>query len=101
MADPLSLIRQCTIGGNEVQEKHGFFIFGDRCWPKGTKTNYMAPVGHDGIKKYYTMETLVFYLKHRDVAWGEYVKLANTNSIPLVSRIDRQELTKYLFGESE
>lgn len=41
MADPLSLLRTFSIQKKEIVEKDEMIYFGEYCWSKQTKTNYL------------------------------------------------------------
>jgi parafibromin len=41
MADPLSLLRQYNVNKKEIVEKNNLICFGEYCWPKTVKTNYL------------------------------------------------------------
>ena len=104
MADPLSQLRQFHINGREIREHNGYIIFGDHGWPKTVKTNYQvysAAVGDGNRKEYYTLESLLYFLKHMDLAQPHYVKQAGRDNIPVVPRPDRKDLIAYLKGESQ
>ena len=41
MADPLSLLRQYYVNKKEIVERNNMICFGEYCWAKNVKTNYM------------------------------------------------------------
>ena len=41
MADPLSLLRQYHMRKKDIVERDQMICFGEYCWPKQTKTNYL------------------------------------------------------------
>ncbi|KAK5641746.1 hypothetical protein RI129_010293 [Pyrocoelia pectoralis] len=102
MADPLSLLRQYNVNKKEIIEREDQIIFGEFSWPKNVKTNYlMWGSGKDGISKdYYTLECLLFILKHVSLTHPVYVRQAAKENIPVVRRPDRKELLAYLNGET-
>ncbi|XP_057319100.1 parafibromin-like [Microplitis mediator] len=102
MADPLSLLRQYTITKKEIIERGNEIIFGEFSWPKNTKTNYLTyESGKEGTeKKYYTLESLIFFLKHVQLTHPVYVRQAAAENIPSVRRPDRKDLLAYLNGET-
>ncbi|KAL7298159.1 parafibromin [Trichogramma pretiosum] len=102
MADPLSLLRLYNVSKKEIIERDGQIIFGEFSWPKNVKTNYLTyGSGKDGAaKEYYTLECLLFLLKHVQLTHPVYVRQAATENIPVVRRPDRKDLLAYLYGES-
>ncbi|XP_018015837.1 parafibromin [Hyalella azteca] len=102
MADPLSLLRQYNVSKKEIITKSDNVIFGEFSWPKTVKTNYQVyGSGKDGASKdYYTLECLLFLLKHISLNHPAYVRMAAAENIPVVRRPDRKELLAYLNGET-
>jgi len=102
MADPLSLLRQYNVNKKEITERGDTIIFGEFSWQKNVKTNYLAyGSGKDGApKEYYTLECLLFLLKHVSLTHPTYVRKAAAENIPVVRRPDRKELLAYLNGET-
>ncbi|XP_076056090.1 cell division cycle 73 hyrax isoform X1 [Oratosquilla oratoria] len=102
MADPLSLLRQYNVNKKEINTKGDNIIFGEFSWPKTVKTNYLVyGSGKDGApKEYYTLECLLFLLKHVSLTHPGYVRKAAAENIPVVRRPDRKELLAYLNGET-
>lgn len=102
MADPLSLLRQFYMHKREPLERDGMICFGEYCWPKQTKTNYLIySSSRDGLSKnYYTLECLVYFLKNIHLQHPTYVKQAASLEIPVVQRPDRKDLLAYLCGEA-
>ena len=102
MADPLTLLREFNRDGKSIEEKDGkYFIFGEYCWPKSAKTNFRIQGSQDdkaGTWKYYTVETVVHFLKNTDLFHPDYVKKAAEENIPAVRRPDRKKLLTYLRG---
>ncbi|XP_045112686.1 parafibromin-like isoform X2 [Portunus trituberculatus] len=68
------------------------------------KTHYykrLRKSGKDGAPKdYYTLECLLFLLKHVSLTHPTYVRKAAAENIPVVRRPDRKELLAYLNGET-
>lgn len=61
--------------------------------------NYRS--GKEGTeKKYYTLESLIFFLKHVQLTHPVYVRQAAAENIPSVRRPDRKDLLAYLNGET-
>ncbi|XP_042881118.1 parafibromin-like isoform X1 [Penaeus japonicus] len=102
MADPLSILRQYNVNKKEIITKGDNIIFGEFSWPKTVKTNYLVyGSGKDGAPKdYYTLECLLFLLKHVGLTHPSYVRKAAAENIPVVRRPDRKELLAYLNGET-
>lgn len=102
MADPLSLLRQYNVNKKEIIERENQIIFGEFSWPKNVKTNYLTyGSGKDGTsKEYYTLECLLFLLKHVQLTHPVYVRQAAAENIPVVRRPDRKDLLAYLNGET-
>ncbi|CAG2102011.1 unnamed protein product [Medioppia subpectinata] len=126
MADPLSLLRQYNVNKKEIVEKSNLICFGEYCWPKTVKTNYLIySSSRDGPNKgYYTLECLLFFLKNIQLQHPAYVKQAASEEIPgisahfdhlikatirwnaaseeipVVQRPDRKDLLSYLCGET-
>ncbi|KAK4322541.1 hypothetical protein Pmani_006721 [Petrolisthes manimaculis] len=78
MADPLSILRQYNVNKKEIITKGDDIIFGELSWPKIVNTNYLEyGSGKDGAPKYYyTLECLLFLLKHVKLAHPTYVRKA-------------------------
>ncbi|XP_072761275.1 parafibromin [Anoplolepis gracilipes] len=102
MADPLSLLRQYNVNKKEIIERENQIIFGEFSWPKNVKTNYLTyGSGKEGTpKEYYTLECLLFLLKHVQLTHPVYVRQAAAENIPVVRRPDRKDLLAYLNGET-
>ncbi|XP_045582746.1 parafibromin isoform X2 [Procambarus clarkii] len=102
MADPLSILRQYNVNKKEIITKGDNIIFGEFSWPKTVKTNYLVyGSGKDGAPKdYYTLECLLFLLKHVSLTHPSYVRKAAAENIHWVRRPDRKELLAYLNGET-
>ncbi|XP_058790580.1 parafibromin [Phymastichus coffea] len=102
MADPLSLLRLYNVNKREIIERDKQIQFGEFSWPKNVKTNYLTyGSGKDGApKEYYTLECLLFLLKHVQLTHPVYVRQAAAENIPVVRRPDRKDLLAYLNGET-
>ncbi|XP_066970994.1 parafibromin [Macrobrachium rosenbergii] len=102
MADPLSILRQYNVNKKDIITKDDNIIFGEFSWPKTVKTNYLVyGSGKDGAPKdYYSLECLLFLLKHVSLTHPSYVRKAAAENIPVVRRPDRKELLAYLNGET-
>lgn len=102
MADVLSILRQYNINKKEIVEKDDQIIFGEFAWPKNAKTNYVIwGTGKDDIaKEYYTLDSILFLLKHVTLQHPLYVREAVALNINVVRRPDRKDLLAYLNGET-
>ena len=74
-------------------------MFGEFSWPKAVKTNFRI-VGWDGKDasqwEYYTLESLLYFLKNTTKTHPQYVRDAAGLGIEPVSRPDRRALLAYL-----
>ncbi|XP_025112540.1 parafibromin-like [Pomacea canaliculata] len=102
MADVLSILRQYNINKKEIVEKDDQIIFGEFAWPKNAKTNYVIwGTGKDDIpKEYYTLDSILFLLKHVHLQHPMYVREAVAVNINVVRRPDRKDLLAFLNGET-
>ncbi|XP_053210636.1 parafibromin-like [Panonychus citri] len=102
MADPLSLLRQYNVSKKDIIEKNDYICFGESCWPKNVKTNYLSyGSSRDGPNKdFYTLECLYFFLRNKEMQHPAYVRQAAAQGVPVVRRPDRKDLLAYLTGES-
>ncbi|KAK4759177.1 hypothetical protein SAY87_022308 [Trapa incisa] len=95
--DPLSALRDYTIRGelDRISRVGDEFRFGsDYTFPCTAETAYRSKQGN-----LYTLETLVFYVKHHQLKHTEYIQIARTQQIPTVTFIDRKPLLEYLQGK--
>ncbi|KAI5730643.1 hypothetical protein M8J76_015993 [Diaphorina citri] len=101
MADPLSLLRQYNINKKEIIERENQIIFGEFSWPKDVNTNYLhyQSSREGAVKKYYTLECLLFFLKNIGLNHTAYVRKAAASNIPVVPRPYRKDILAYLNGE--
>ena len=101
MVDCLSLLRAYNINRKEIVERDDYIIFDQSAFPRNTKTNYQIfKAGVDKTPKdYYTLETLLFLLKHASVIHAQYLPKANNAKIPPIRFPDRRSLLNYLNGE--
>ena len=85
----------------EIIERDEFIIFDQSAFPRSTKTNYQIfKAGVDKTPKdYYTLETLLFLLKHASLIHALYLPKANNAKIPPIRFPDRRSLLNYLNGE--
>ncbi|VUZ49440.1 unnamed protein product [Hymenolepis diminuta] len=100
MADVLSLLREYTIANKNIAEIGNEIIFGEIAWPRKTKTNYiMWGTGKDGTSKdYYTLDCILYLLRHVNLPHSKYVRDAATDKVPVVRLPDRRDLLNYLNG---
>lgn len=104
MADPLSLLRQYTIEGKQIEEREGHIIFGEFSWPKTVHTNfriYGSENKEDGTWEYYTLGCLLYFLKNVQLLHPAYVRQAAGEDVPVVRRPDRRDLLAYLRGTDQ
>ncbi|XP_038063550.1 parafibromin-like [Patiria miniata] len=103
MADVLKFIRDYTVANKEITEHDGQVIFGEFSWPKDAKTNYgIYGTGKDAgeSKEYYSVDSILFLLKHVKLTHPNYVRQAAATNVPVVRRPDRRGLLAYLKGET-
>lgn len=102
MADVLALLREYHLNGKAVVETQSEIIFGDFAWPKIAKTNFLVwGSGKDGTAKdYYTLDCVVYFLKHLELPHTQYVRQAASAGVPVVRLPDRRDLLAYLKGET-
>ncbi|KAF6773782.1 hypothetical protein AHF37_07357 [Paragonimus kellicotti] len=102
MADVLALLRDYHLNGKPIVETQTEIIFGDFAWPKITKTNFLVwGSGKDGTAKdYYTLDCVVYLLKHIELPHTQYVRQAASAGVPVVRLPDRRDLLAYLKGET-
>ncbi|TNN13564.1 Parafibromin [Schistosoma japonicum] len=102
MADVLSLLKEYHLNGKPIIETQSEVIFGDFAWPKTTKTNFLVwGSGKEGTPKdYYTLDCVVYLLRHIDLPHTQYVRQAASAGLPVVRLPDRRDLLAYLKGET-
>lgn len=95
-------MRQYNTNKKEIVEKDDQIIFGEFAWPKNAKTNYVIwGTGKDDVaKEYYTLDSILFLLKHVHLQHPLYVREAVAANINVVRRPDRKDLLAYLNGET-
>ena len=81
-----------------IKVEDDLVIFGDKAWPKDTKTNYKRYDANSGEVEYYTLYSLVDFLENIKLAHPMYVKEASAKQIPVVRLPDRKDLEQYLEG---
>ncbi|OQR71103.1 parafibromin-like [Tropilaelaps mercedesae] len=103
MADPLSLLRQYNVSNKPILEENDKIIFGEYAWPKDVKTNYVIyGTGKDGKEKeYYTLDTLLNFLKNVTLSHANYVRQTANAGVSVVRRVDRKDILLYLSGETQ
>ncbi|KAG8265771.1 accessory factor associated with RNA polymerase II [Homalodisca vitripennis] len=101
MADILNLLRLYNVKNEEIIERDNRIFFGEHSWPKHVKTNYLMWRSDNGApKEYYTLECLLFLLKHVRLTHSAYVRKAVAENKQVVRRPDRKDLLAYLNGEA-
>ncbi|CAG5126553.1 unnamed protein product [Candidula unifasciata] len=102
MADVLSTLRQFHINKKEIVEQDDQIVFGEFAWAKNAKTNYVIyGTGKDGVpKEYYSLDSILFLLRHVQLQHPLYVREAVAANISVVRRPDRKDLLAYLNGET-
>ncbi|XP_063900721.1 parafibromin-like [Zophobas morio] len=95
MTDPLSLLREFNIKKKKVYVDGTHLVFGNLTCPRSTETNFKQ----QSRSKYYTIESIWFFLKNIDVPHLKYVLLASNEKINPVSLPDRNLLAQYLRGQ--
>ncbi|XP_046675071.1 parafibromin-like [Homalodisca vitripennis] len=101
MADILNLLRLYNVKNEEIIERDNRICFGEHSWPKHVKTNYLMWRSDNGApKEYYTLECLLFLLKHVTLTHSAYVRKAVAENKQVVRRPDRKDLLAYLNGEA-
>ncbi|XP_022654088.1 parafibromin-like [Varroa jacobsoni] len=102
MADPLTLLRQYNVSNKLIHEEDGKIIFGEYAWPKNVKTNYVIyGTAKDGAKEYYTLDTLLHFLKNVSLNHANYVRQTANAGVSVVRRPDRKDILQYLNGETQ
>eukprot|EP00088_Acartia_fossae_P015921 TRINITY_DN18848_c0_g1_i3.p1 TRINITY_DN18848_c0_g1~~TRINITY_DN18848_c0_g1_i3.p1 ORF type:complete len:125 (+),score=25.93 TRINITY_DN18848_c0_g1_i3:35-409(+) len=101
MGDPLSLLRQYNMQGQPIVERDNNILFGEHSWPKTVATNYLISGKNKGgrPKEYYSLECLIYFLKHVALHHPDYVRQAASDGVPAVRRPDRKDLLAYLRGK--
>lgn len=105
MTDPLSLLRDFNRQSKPIEEKEGkYVIFDEFTYFKTAKTNFRIQ-GSRNTKtetwEYYTLETLLHFLKNTDLFHPDYCKKALDENVRPVRRPDRKQLLTYLRGTDD
>ncbi|XP_063723200.1 parafibromin-like [Symsagittifera roscoffensis] len=98
MADCLSVLREYRMTKKPIKVEDDLVIFGDKAWPKDTKTNYIRYDANSGQEDYYTLFSLVDFLDNINLPHHHYVKESSSKQIPVVRLPDRKDLENYLQG---
>ena len=98
MADCLSVLREYRMTKKPIKVEDELVIFGDKAWPKDTKTNYIRYDANSGQNEYYTLYSLVDFLENIKLPHPLYVKESSSKQIPVVRLPDRKDLEQYLEG---
>ncbi|CAA6658534.1 unnamed protein product [Spirodela intermedia] len=94
--DPLLALRDFAVRGEveKIVRVGDEFRFGaDYAFPCSAETAYRSKQGN-----LYTLETLVYYLKHHQLKHTEYLQSARLHRVPTVTLPDRKPLLDYLLG---
>ncbi|PKA66081.1 hypothetical protein AXF42_Ash010491 [Apostasia shenzhenica] len=95
--DPLSALRDFTVRG-ELDSISGvgddFRFAGDYSFPCSIETAYRSKQGN-----LYTLETLVFFIRHHHLKHTDYLQSARFHRIPAITLPDRKPLLDYLQGK--
>ncbi|XP_047997634.1 parafibromin-like [Leguminivora glycinivorella] len=101
LPDPLSLLRKYIISNEDIVERGNLIFFGEFSFSKNVKTNYlMWRDPRAGIKEYYTLECLLYFLKNVHLVHAVYVRQAAAENILAVRRPDRTQLVAYITGKT-
>lgn len=95
--DPLSALRDFTIRGelDKIAAAGDHLHFGaDYSFPSSAETAYRSKQGN-----LYTLETLLFFLRHHHLKHTEYLQSARLHRLPAVTLPDRKPLLDYLTGK--
>lgn len=94
--DPLTALREMTIR-NEldkiIQIGNNFQFGSSYSFPCTIETAYRSKQGN-----FYTLETLVYFIKNVNIKHHDYIRNAGTQKIPAVTLLDRKPLIEYLQG---
>lgn len=97
--DPLTLLREFTIGKRPVEEDGDFLVFDDVKFEKSANTNYRL-----GSDNYLRLDVAWFFAKtfasNPNASFADYVKESRERGLPWVSGVDRRDLLAYLTGEA-
>ncbi|KAM7462818.1 hypothetical protein LguiA_030939 [Lonicera macranthoides] len=94
--DPLSVLRDFTIRNqlDSITQVGDHYRFGtDYTFPCSIETPYRSKQGN-----LYTLETLVYFIKHSYLKHHDYIKIAGSQKIPAVTLPDRKPLLDFLSG---
>ncbi|KAJ6846581.1 protein CDC73-like protein [Iris pallida] len=94
--DPLSALRDFTIRGelDRIVRSGDDFHFGsDYSFPCSAETAYRSKQG-----SLYTLETLVFFVRHHHLKHTDYLQSSRLRRLPSVTLPDRKPLLDYLHG---
>lgn len=95
--DPLSALRDYTIRDklDQIVRVGDEFRFGtDYTFPCSIETAYRSK-----NRNFFTLETLIYFLKNLQIKHHDYIRSASTRKIPAVSLLDRKDLIDYLTGK--
>ncbi|KRZ72350.1 Parafibromin [Trichinella papuae] len=98
MADPLKFFRDYILNNRRIVERDEYIIFGDTAFNKDAKTNYLVWNKKD---EYYTVGSLWFFYKNRELLHTTYVKEAVNLSAPIPQSIPVSRLTSLADAQAE
>ncbi|KAJ4762353.1 Cell division cycle protein 73 [Rhynchospora pubera] len=97
--DPLTALRELAMQGelDRITESGGEFHFGSSDWsfPCTAATAFRCKTGG-----FYTLDALVFFLRHYNLRHTDYLQSATQHQVPAVTFPDRKPLLDYLFGHT-
>ena len=78
---PLQLLRHYTMNGVSPRVEDGLVWFGESvAFPPDTRTNFKATPKFDSDVEYYTLQTLIYFLKVKNILVG--IQNVTRGSIP-------------------
>lgn len=95
--DPLSALRDFTVRGELdkiVRVGDEFRFGGDYAFPCAAETAYRSKQG-----ALYTLETLLYFVRHHHLKHTEYLQSARPRRVPAVTLPDRKPILDYLTGK--
>eukprot|EP01132_Coremiostelium_polycephalum_P003917 gene3917-4890_t len=94
MSDPLTMLRDVLMNGQQPVIEGDDFVFGRFKFAKNTPTAFKASTGSQ-----YTLNSVYLCHVNRDLSRGAYVLAAARAGTPAVALNDKKELLQYLDGE--
>lgn len=98
--DPLSVLRDFAARGElekitQVGEEFRFGAGGEYAFPCSAATAYRSKLGG-----HYTLDALLFFLRHHHLKHTDYLQSARLRRLPTVTLPDRRPLLDYLLGRT-